>query len=104
MRMRYTYMMILVATLGLGACGGTTMSTSSDGGDGDMTQTASGTKKFGDVCNGPADCMQGLLCESFAMHTIMRCTKSCTTATQATDCPPPSAGTCTPNMYCRFAM
>src|SRR5262249_22284258 len=64
----------------------------------------SGTKRFGEVCTGAADCESPLLCESFAMHTIMRCTKMCTVATQATDCPAPSAGTCTPNNYCRFAM
>jgi hypothetical protein len=57
---------------------------------------------FGATCTQNSDCMSGM-CELFRMHTIMLCTQPCTAATQATDCPnPPSAGTCTPNNWCRF--
>lgn len=64
-----------------------------------------GTKAFGDTCttDGPTgDCMSGL-CKPFAMGTVQRCTKPCTVATEATDCPAPSAGTCTNNGYCKFS-
>jgi hypothetical protein len=60
-----------------------------------------GTKLFGDTCTVNGDC-QSSLCEQFVMGTVHRCTKSCTAATQATDCPAPSDGTCTPNLYCKF--
>ena len=63
--------------------------------------TVAGTKLFGDTCTVNGDC-QSSLCEQFVMGTVHRCTKSCTAATQATDCPAPSDGTCTPNLYCKF--
>ncbi len=66
--------------------------------------TPTGTKAFGTTCttDGPAgDCMSGM-CKQFVQGTIHRCTKSCTAATQAADCPAPSDGTCTPNLYCKF--
>jgi hypothetical protein len=67
-----------------------------------MDSGSPGAGQFGATCTKAADCMSGL-CEPFRQQTIMLCTKSCTAATQATDCPnPPSAGTCTPKMYCRF--
>jgi hypothetical protein len=57
---------------------------------------------LGSMCTQPSDCASGL-CEPFRMQTVHLCTQPCTAATQATDCPnPPTAGTCTPNMYCRF--
>lgn len=67
----------------------------------DMTGQTPGAKAFGDLCTINGDC-QSLLCEPFAMGTVHRCTKTCTVATQATDCPAPSAGTCTNNGYCKF--
>jgi hypothetical protein len=69
-------------------------STDSDGG-------AAGAKLLGDLCTVNGDC-QSALCEQFAMGTVHRCTKPCTVATQATDCPAPSDGTCTNNGYCKF--
>lgn len=67
--------------------------------------TPTGTKQFGDLCttDGPTgDCASGM-CKPFAQGTVQRCTKPCTVATQATDCPnPPSSGTCTNNNYCKF--
>jgi hypothetical protein len=95
---------VVLALAGCGGSSGNGGEPDGGGGGGDMSSFAAGSRKFGDTCNGQADCASGLLCESFAMHTIQRCTKSCTAATQATDCPAPSAGTCTPNLYCRFAM
>jgi hypothetical protein len=60
-----------------------------------------GSGAFGDTCTQNSDC-QSMMCEPFRQQSIMLCTKACTTATQATDCPAPSAGTCTPKGYCRF--
>ncbi|HZS39259.1 MAG TPA: hypothetical protein VFF06_20650 [Polyangia bacterium] len=57
---------------------------------------------FGATCVQNSDC-QSNMCEQFRMHTVNFCTQPCTAATQTTDCPaPPSAGTCTPNLWCRF--
>ncbi len=57
---------------------------------------------LGSACTMASDCASGL-CEPFEMQTIHLCTVACTAATQAMDCPvPPTAGTCTPNMYCKF--
>jgi hypothetical protein len=67
----------------------------------DMAGQTPGTKAFGDLCTVNGDC-QSLLCEQFAMGTVHRCTKPCTVATEATDCPAPSALTCTNNGYCKF--
>jgi hypothetical protein len=71
------------------------------GSDGDGGAATPGAKAFGDTCTVNGDC-QSALCEQFAMGAVQRCTKSCTAATQATDCPAPSDGTCTPNLYCKF--
>lgn len=68
----------------------------------DMAGMTPGTAAFGASCTQNSDC-QSLLCEPFVMGSIHRCTKTCTVATQATDCPAPSAGTCTPNGYCKFS-
>ena len=62
---------------------------------------AAGTKAFGDACTVNGDC-QSSMCEQFVMGTVHRCSKSCTAATQATDCPAPADGMCTPNLYCKF--
>ncbi len=67
----------------------------------DMAGMTPGTAAFGATCTVNGDC-QSLLCEQFVMGTVHRCTKACTVATQATDCPAPSAGTCTNNGYCKF--
>jgi hypothetical protein len=73
------------------------------GGGADLAGGGSvGTAAFGATCTQNTDCASNM-CEPFAQQTEHLCTKSCTVATQATDCPdPPSAGTCTPNLYCRF--
>jgi hypothetical protein len=61
-----------------------------------------GTLQFGDTCATDCDC-QSSMCRQFSMGATHRCTKPCTTATAATDCPmPPSTGMCTPNNYCKF--
>ena len=61
-----------------------------------------GTKQLGETCTTDCDC-QSSMCRQFAMGTTHLCTKPCTTATAATDCPmPPSTGMCTPNLYCKF--
>jgi hypothetical protein len=66
------------------------------------TPATDGGLPLGSMCTQASDCASGL-CEPFRMQTVHMCTQPCTTATQATDCPnPPTAGTCTPNMYCRF--
>lgn len=66
------------------------------------TDMAAGTKVFGDPCAVDGDCQSGL-CRDFQMQTIRKCTKACTTATEANDCPnPPSMGTCNSNLVCKF--
>lgn len=80
---------------------GTMSGATDDMGDGDGGAATPGAKLFGDACTVNSDC-QSALCEQFAMGTVHRCTKACTAATQATDCPAPSDGTCTPNLYCKF--
>jgi hypothetical protein len=68
------------------------------GGSGEMMQK----KAFGDTCATDAEC-ESNLCRSFQMMTINKCTKSCTLATQTTDCPnPPSMGMCNNQGVCRF--
>lgn len=56
---------------------------------------------FGAMCTAGTDCQSGL-CMQFVQGTVHRCTKPCTTATAATDCPAPSDGTCNNNGYCKF--
>lgn len=67
----------------------------------DLAGVTPGTAAFGATCTVDGDC-QSLMCRQFVMGTVHRCTKACTVATQATDCPAPSAGVCTNNGYCKF--
>ena len=60
-----------------------------------------GTKLFGDLCTVNGDCSSAI-CGNFVMGTVHRCTKPCTVATQTSDCPAPSDGTCNANGYCKF--
>jgi len=61
-----------------------------------------GPKHFGDSCTTDCDCDTSM-CRQFNMGATHLCTKPCTVATQAADCPaPPSTGMCTPNNYCKF--
>ena len=64
---------------------------------------AADTKKaFGDVCAADSECQSGM-CRHFKGRTVKKCTKPCTKATEAADCPrPPSKGMCTPNNYCKL--
>ncbi len=96
-----------------GSDSATTQDTSTSGGDSaadsapaadgsTSTEAGGGAGLLGSTCTVPGDCASGL-CEPFHMMSEMLCTKSCTVATQTTDCPnPPTAGTCTPNNYCKF--
>ncbi len=86
---------------GTGGNGSSTDMASAPVGGGDMAGVVAGVKAFGDTCAVNGDC-QSTLCEQFVMGTVHRCSKTCTVATQATDCPAPSDGTCTPNGYCKF--
>ena len=91
---------------GAGGGGGDSSGSSTDmattsGASSDMAGVPAGTAAFGATCTVNGDC-QSLLCEQFVMGTVHRCSKACTVATQATDCPAPSDGTCTPNGYCKF--
>jgi hypothetical protein len=57
---------------------------------------------FGASCTSSAQCQSGA-CQQFQSGTITVCTKPCTVATQAVDCPsPPSTGTCNLQNYCKF--
>lgn len=59
-------------------------------------------KSFGADCLTDGEC-DGNMCRPFQMMTIRKCTKPCTAATAAQDCPaPPSLGTCTNQLHCRF--
>jgi len=79
--------MLLCAIALVAACGG---------------MPAPGMKAFGEDCTADADCASGA-CRDFQMMTVKKCTKTCTAATQANDCPnPPSQGTCNMQGYCRF--
>lgn len=61
-----------------------------------------GTKAFGAPCTTDCECSSSM-CRPFQMGAAHFCTKPCTVATQATDCPmPPSMATCTNNGYCKF--
>jgi hypothetical protein len=61
-----------------------------------------GTKAFGATCTTDCEC-QSAMCRPFSMGATHFCTKPCTVATQATDCPmPPSTAMCTNNGYCKF--
>ena len=83
---------LLVAT----TCGG-----SSGGGTPDAGPPDAGLP-LGSSCTLDTDCASDI-CRPFRMQTVHLCTKPCTAATQATDCPvPPTAGTCSPNQYCDF--
>ncbi|HXU71874.1 MAG TPA: hypothetical protein VN947_21215 [Polyangia bacterium] len=89
------------AATGTGGNGPGTGGATDDMGDDDGGAATPGTKAFGDACTVNGDC-QSALCEQFVQGTVHRCSKPCTAATQATDCPAPSDGTCTPNLYCKF--
>jgi hypothetical protein len=73
------------------------------GGGGDMAggTAPAGTKLFGDLCTVNGDCSSAI-CGQFVMGTVHRCSKPCTVATQTSDCPAPSDGTCNNNGYCKF--
>ena len=60
-----------------------------------------GPKMFGDTCTTDCECDTSM-CRQFQMGATMKCTKPCTVATQATDCPAPGTGMCTNNGYCKF--
>jgi hypothetical protein len=60
-----------------------------------------GSTAFGGACTSDCDCATSM-CRMFQMGAVHLCTKPCTVATQATDCPAPSVGTCTNNGYCKF--
>ena len=60
-----------------------------------------GTAHFGDPCTTDCDCDTSM-CRQFQMGAVHVCTRPCTTATAGTDCPAPSTGMCTPNLYCKF--
>ena len=110
-------MRILLVTLLLGAgvvgCGD---DTTASGGDmplvvahdmavhGDLAIAVcadAGPKQLGDACTTDCECASAM-CRQFQMGAVHLCTQPCTVATQATDCPTPSAGTCTNNGYCKF--
>ncbi len=71
------------------ACGeDTTTPVGNDGG----TSTVTGSIGFLEPCTANAECMTGL-CYRYNMATVgMRCSKTCTMATAAADCPAPSSG------------
>lgn len=102
----------LLLVLPLAGCGDDTTATS--GGDmsvvldmavhGDLAIAVcadAGPKLFGAACTTDCECDTSM-CRQFQMGTVHYCTKPCTVATQATDCPAPSTGTCTNNGYCKF--
>lgn len=58
-----------------------------------------GRKGFLGACVKNDDCEVGLFCKDFPSRGTF-CTRACTTATVATDCPPPSPG-CNKDGICR---
>jgi hypothetical protein len=57
---------------------------------------------LGASCTLDSDCASSL-CRPYRQATVHFCTKSCTVATQAADCPtPPTTGTCSANGDCNF--
>jgi hypothetical protein len=56
---------------------------------------------FGANCTSNPQCASNL-CAQFVMGMVHRCTKTCTPATAATDCPAPADGTCNNNGECKF--
>lgn len=60
-----------------------------------------GPKVYGDPCTTDCECDTSM-CRTFQMGATMKCTRPCTVATQATDCPAPGTGMCTNNGYCKF--
>jgi hypothetical protein len=94
----------------LGDGGGTTdsgtgsdTSTPGDGGKADTGPTGDGGGLgFLQMCTTlgkPGDCAAGLECKAFSGKGKNYCTRACTTATAATDCPAPSKG-CGGNGFC----
>ena len=93
-------MMLPRVVLGLALAGSslTVFGCGSDSGGG----TPDAGLVLGASCTLSSDCASGL-CEPFHQATVHLCTKPCTAATQASDCPtPPTAGTCTAAGYCNF--
>lgn len=68
-----------------------------DGGDASSSSGGDGGAGLCQPCTTGADCASGM-CEPFRMMTVMLCTSSCMAAT---DCPAPSAMSCTPKNYCK---
>lgn len=60
-----------------------------------------GMAAFGAACTADCDCSTSM-CRMFQMGAVHLCTRPCTVATAAMDCPGPSTGTCTNNGYCKF--
>lgn len=105
----------LLLGFGIAGCGSDTTSTT----NGDMSMSNAvldmavhgdlaiavcadaGPKVFGAACTTDCECDTSM-CRPFQMGTTMKCTRPCTVATQATDCPAPSTGVCTNNGYCKF--
>ena len=101
--------LLLVAAAGCGddttAAGGADMSAMSDMAvHGDLAIAVcadAGPKPFGAACTTDCEC-DSAMCRQFQMGATHVCTRPCTVATQATDCPAPSTGMCTNNGYCKF--
>jgi hypothetical protein len=95
--------LVLCCTLVLIACGGSTPPIN----NADLAGDGGGTKMFGDVCTvlgTPGDCAPDLICEMFLMGALYRCTRLCDQNPNPTNCPAPSAGSCTPKNECKFTM
>lgn len=86
-----------------GSGGNDSSSGGSDSGGSETSSSGGGDGGAGlcQPCTQNSDCASNM-CEGFVQQTVHLCTVACTTATEGTDCPnPPSAGTCTPNSYCK---
>jgi hypothetical protein len=95
--------LVLCCVLALCGCGGAMPVNEPDLGSAD----GGGAKMFGDTCSvlgTPGDCAPGLICDVFVMGAVYRCTQPCDQNPNPTNCPPPSAGTCTPKNECKFNM
>ena len=114
--MRILLVTLLLGLAGVGCGGDDTTSMSSGGADLAMSMMVHdmagvdmataicgdlGSTAFGSACTTDCQCATGM-CRMFQMGAVHLCTKPCTPATQATDCPAPSVGTCTNNGYCKF--
>lgn len=114
MRILLVSLLLVVAAAGCGDDGmtsGTDMSALGDmSAHGDMAVHGdlalamcadAGPKHFGDTCTTDCECDTSM-CRQFQMGATHVCTRPCTVATQAADCPAPAAGMCTNNGYCKF--